>query len=80
MKNFSQSELEALERLNLDGYDSPVKSSPLSKSTIIEPSNMGLDMVSGSVKSAMVDIRLLERKAEETNGAMEGKENVNGHA
>jgi hypothetical protein len=80
MRDFSQSELEALERLNLEGYDSPIKSSPLSKNTIIEASNMGINRVSGNVKSAMVDIGLLERKAEEANGAVEGKENVNGHA
>lgn len=80
MRDFSASELEALDRLNYDGHDSPVRSSPLSKSTIIAPAQMGLEKAAGSVKSALVDIGLLEKKAEETNGIGGGKESVNGHA
>jgi hypothetical protein len=80
MREFSASELEALDRLNLDGPNSPAKSSPLSKNTVIEPAQIGLERVAGSVKSTLVDIGLLERKAEETNGAGDGKEGMNGHA
>lgn len=80
MRDFSQSELEALERLNLEGHDSPAFGSPLSRSTVIEPGNIGLERISGSVKSATVDIGLLERKAEETNGSVDGKGDANGHA
>lgn len=80
MREFSASELEALDRLNLDGPNSPAKGSPLSRSAVVEPAQIGLERVAGSVKSTLVDIGLLERKAEETNGAREGKESINGHA
>ena len=81
MRDFSASELQALDRLNLEGHDSPARSSPLSRSTVIEPTQIGLDKAAGSVKSALVDIGLLERKAEEANGTNEeGKAGLNGHA
>lgn len=80
MRDFSSSELEALDRLNLESHDSPAWGSPLSRNTILEPAQTGLEKAAGSVKSAVVDVGLLERKAEETNGIGETKDGSNGHA
>ena len=79
MRDFSATELEALDRLNLESHGSPARGSPLSRSTVLEPAQTGLERVAGTVKSALVDVGLLERKAEEVNGTGEIKENVNGH-
>lgn len=47
---------------------------------MVEPAQTGLERATSTVKSALVDIGLLEKKAEETNGVEGGKENVNGHS
>jgi hypothetical protein len=80
MRDFSSSELEALDRLNLESHDSPAGGTPLSRSTILEPPQTELDKAAGSVKGTWVDVGLLERKAEEINGTGESKEGPNGHA
>jgi hypothetical protein len=80
MRDFSSSELEALDRLNLENHDSPAWGSPLSRSVILEAPQTGLEKVTGGVKSALVDVGLLERKAEETNGTGEEKDAPSGHA
>lgn len=79
MRDFSASELEALDRLNLENHGSPARGSPLSKSTVLESTQTGLQSVAGTVKSALVDVGLLERKAEEANGIEGIKDGPNGH-
>lgn len=74
MRDFSSSELEALDRLNLESHGSPAWGSPLSRSAILEAPQTGLEKAPGNVKSALVDVGLLERKAEETNGIEESKD------
>ena len=70
MRQFSEAEVAALERLDLHGSDSPI--SPLR--TALAPSKINADPQATSVPAAKVDIGLLEEKAAETSG------NVNGHA
>lgn len=72
LRQFSEAELEALERLNLNNTDSA--SSPLRTSVTLDhpatPSKLNLSTAdAGSVPAKKVDIDLLEKKAE-----------LNGHA
>lgn len=72
LRQFSEAELEALERLNLNQTDSA--SSPLRTSVTLEqpatPSKLNMSTAgAGSVPAQKVDIGLLEKKAE-----------LNGHA
>ncbi|KIW15490.1 2-isopropylmalate synthase [Exophiala spinifera] len=72
LREFSEAELEALERLNLNNTDSA--SSPLRSSITLErpatPSKLNMSTAdAGSVPAQKVDIDLLEKKAE-----------LNGHA
>ncbi len=72
IRQFSEAELEALERLNLNSADSPM--SPLRYSTTVEhpptPSKLNMSTTdAGSVSANKIDIGLLEKKAE-----------LNGHA
>ena len=67
MRNFSEAEVEALERLNLN--DSPHASSPLSRSQVLSPT--AAPTTNGAqVKAKKVDIAGLEAKAE--SGAING--------
>ncbi|KAK5457243.1 2-isopropylmalate synthase (Alpha-isopropylmalate synthase) (Alpha-IPM synthetase) [Exophiala xenobiotica] len=66
-REFSEAELEALERLNLNSADSPM--SPLRHSMIVDhpptPSKLNMSTTdAGSVPAKKVDIGLLEKKAE----------------
>lgn len=64
LRQFSEAELEALERLNLSGSDSPI--SPLR--TVQTPSQMNIEAHQNSVVASKIDIGLLEKKAEQING------------
>ena len=76
MRNFSEAELEALEKLNLGGAASPtspkrtgyhgIESSPLAKS--------------GSETAGKVNLEELERKASLSNEGQGTEEKVNGHS
>lgn len=70
MRQFSEAELEALERLNLGGTDSP--NSPLRSSMtqaeVSSPSSFNMATHSSSVAATKIDIALLEKQAEATNG------------
>jgi 2-isopropylmalate synthase len=59
VRDFSEAELEALERLNLNGADSPIRASDAST-----PSKLNMASNSGSVPAKKVDIDALEKKAE----------------
>jgi len=63
LRNFSDAEIEALERLNLNG--SPhANGSPLSSSRVLTPGDMGpTSDARVQVKSQKVDIEKLEAKA-----------------
>jgi 2-isopropylmalate synthase len=77
LRQFSEAELEALERLNLNGPDSP--GSPLRTSTTAgeasdaatTPSKLNMEAHADSVPARKIDFDLLEKKAEQV---------VNGHA
>ncbi|EXJ85498.1 2-isopropylmalate synthase [Capronia coronata CBS 617.96] len=68
--HFSDAELQALERLNLNASDTP--SSPLRSSmtadSVPAPSKLNMEPNAGSVSANRIDIDLLERKAEDING------------
>jgi hypothetical protein len=64
LRQFSEAELEALERLNLNGSESPI--SPLR--TVQTPSKMNIESHPSSAPAAKIDIGLLEQKAEHING------------
>lgn len=72
-REFSEVELEALERLNLSASESP--NSPLRSSTtadsITTPSKLNIQANAGSVSANKIDIELLEKKAEAVNGHKE---------
>ncbi len=70
LRQFSEAELEALERLNLGGGDSP--NSPLRTLTTADeataPSKLNPATHPASVEAKKIDIDLLEKKAESVNG------------
>lgn len=79
LRQFSEAELEALERLNLNGPDSP--GSPLRNSIPVDghlaPSKINMETNPASMTAKKIDIDLLEKKAvadQEVNG------HLNGHA
>ncbi|KAL2425893.1 2-isopropylmalate synthase [Exophiala dermatitidis] len=72
-RQFSEAELEALERLNLGGSDTP--NSPLRSSVTVDshlvPSKLNMQTNAGSVSASKIDIDLLEKKAQAINGQPE---------
>ncbi len=68
VKQFSASELDALDRLNLSG--SPT--SPKSTDSPRTPSKMNIIQSSDSVKTKKVDLDMLEKKAEEQSNGLNG--------
>lgn len=65
--------MEALERLNLGGSDTP--NSPLRSSVTVDshpaPSKLNMQTNAGSVSASKIDIDLLEKKAQAINGQAE---------
>lgn len=68
LRQFSEAEIEALERLNLTGNDSPI--SPLRNAHT--PSNFNHESSAGSVVAQKIDIAALEQKAAEAEGKSNG--------
>ena len=78
MRQFSEQELEALEKLHLPLKDgspgSPLKMG-MSAESQMTPSKMGMSSGSESVTARRVDLDMLEKKAEEHSNSM-----ANGHS
>ena len=68
VKQFSASELDALDKLNLSG--SPTSPKPIDSPRT--PSKMNMIQSSDSVKTKKVDLDLLEKKAEEHSNGLNG--------
>ncbi|OAL40166.1 2-isopropylmalate synthase [Fonsecaea nubica] len=72
LRQFSEAELEALERLNLnngsDGPNSPLRSSVTATEGGVTPSKLNKETNPSSVAAKKIDIDLLEQKAESVNG------------
>jgi hypothetical protein len=77
LRQFSEAELEALERLNLnasgpDSPNSPLRSSVTANETSTTPSKLNMESHPQSVQAKKIDIDLLEKKAEQgVNGHVE---------
>ena len=77
MREFSASELDALDRLNLSGSPTSPASGKGTHSPMT-PSKMNISQTSSGSKAQKVNIEALERQAEEQ---LENKTNgLNGHA
>ncbi|OQV03901.1 hypothetical protein CLAIMM_08878 [Cladophialophora immunda] len=75
LRQFSEAELEALERLNLnntpDSPNSPLRSSVTATEGSVTPSKLNMEMNPSSVAAKKINIDLLEQKAESVNGHVE---------
>ena len=76
LRQFSEAELEALERLNLnhgapDSPNSPLRSSVTADGRSTTPSKLNMAAHPGSVPAKKIDFDLLEKNAEAVNGHAE---------
>ena len=76
LRQFSEAELEALERLNLnaispDSPNSPLRSSMTAEAAATTPSKLNMESRADNIPAKKIDFDLLEKKAEAVNGHAE---------